>query len=184
MKKILLIVGSLRKSSFNRQLAGEAAALLEGRANVKTLDFDSVPFMNQDREYPAPESVARVRTEVGSADAVWIFTPEYNYSYPGVLKNLLDWLSRPLKEGDPDRVSALTGKKAAISSAAGSSAGAGARAKLGELLVACRADVMKDPQTEVKLDREAYTTDVLSLGEEERAQLAAQGDALLAYLEA
>ena len=171
MKKILLIVGSLRKSSFNRQLAGEAAALLEGRANVKTLDFDSVPFMNQDREYPAPESVARVRTEVGSADAVWIFTPEYNYSYPGVLKNLLDWLSRPLK-------------KAAISSAAGSSAGAGARAKLGELLVACRADVMKDPQTGVKLDREAYTTDVLSLGEEERAQLAAQADALLAYLEA
>ena len=139
MKKILLIVGSLRKSSFNRQLAGEAAALLEGRASVKTLDFDSVPFMNQDREYPAPESVARVRTEVGSADAIWIFTPEYNYSYPGVLKNLLDWLSRPLKEGDPDRVSALTGKKAAISSAAGSSAGAGARAKLGELLVACRA---------------------------------------------
>lgn len=184
MKKILLIVGSLREKSFNRQLASEAAALLEGRATVKVLDFRSVPFMNQDCEYPAPEAVARARTEVQAADGVWFFTPEYNYSYPGVLKNLLDWLSRPLKRDDPDRVSAIAGKKAAISSCAGSSGGAGARGRLTDLMAAMRVDLMKEPQVGIKLDREAYTTDVLTLSDDDRAALAAQADAFLAYLDA
>ena len=47
-----------------------------------------------------PGPVARVRREVVGSDGVWFFTPEYNYSYPGLLKNLLDWLSRPLVKGD------------------------------------------------------------------------------------
>lgn len=50
--------------------------------------------MNEDIEFPAPEAVKRVREAVKAADGLWFFTPEYNHSYPGVLKNLIDWLSR------------------------------------------------------------------------------------------
>ena len=163
MKKILLIVGSLRKSSFNRQLAGEAAALLEGRATVKTLDFDSVPFMNQDREYPAPESVARVRTEVGSADAIWIFTPEYNYSYPGVLKNLLDWLSRPVGAGQGQ---ALDGKPLAVSGiSAGGSGTACAQDHLVTLVSFLNMRVMNKPRLTVPHGFDKVVDGRLELGD-------------------
>lgn len=181
MKRILFVVGSLRERSFNRQLAQEAARLLEGRAEVSFLEYADVPFMNQDIEFPAPEAVARVRREVQEADGMWIFTPEYNYSYPAVLKNLIDWLSRPLTAGDRS-TAVIVGKKVAVSSATGGSAGAGTRAMVGKLMAAVRADFMEDPQTGVRLDRAAFTTDVLALSEEDRAALDAQTDAFLAYL--
>lgn len=68
--------------------------------------------MNQDIEYPAPEAVKRVRDAVKSADGIWFFTPEYNHFFPGVLKNLNDWLSRPISDKEPQ---VLAGKPAAIS---------------------------------------------------------------------
>ena len=104
MKKVLMIVGSLRKDSFNLQLAKVAEKILKGQAEVRYLHYADLPFMNQDMEFPAPESVARVRQEVLAADGIWIFSPEYNYQIPGVLKNLLDWLSRPLAPNDWERV--------------------------------------------------------------------------------
>ena len=89
MKKVLMIVGSLRKDSFNLQLAKVAEEILKGQAEVRYLHYADMPFMNQDMEFPTPESVARVRQEVLAADGIWIFSPEYNYQIPGVLKNLL-----------------------------------------------------------------------------------------------
>ena len=106
MKKVLLIVGSLRKESFNLQLAKLAAEMLKDKVQVSILHYADLPFMNQDIEFPTPESVARVRQEVLAADGIWIFSPEYNYQIPGVLKNLLDWLSRPLVPNDWARGSA------------------------------------------------------------------------------
>ena len=106
MKKVLLIVGSLRKESFNLQLAKLAEEMLKDKVQVSLLQYADLPFMNQDMEFPAPESVARVRQEVLAADGIWIFSPEYNYQIPGVLKNLLDWLSRPLAPNDWERGSA------------------------------------------------------------------------------
>ena len=100
MKKVLMIVGSLRKDSFNLQLAKVAEEILKGQAEVRYLHYADMPFMNQDIEFPTPERVARVRQEVLAADGIWIFSPEYNYQIPGVLKNLLDWLSRPLVPND------------------------------------------------------------------------------------
>ena len=64
MKKVLLIVGSLRKESFNLQLAKLAEELLKDKTLVGILHYADLPFMNQDMEFPAPESVARVRQEV------------------------------------------------------------------------------------------------------------------------
>ena len=96
MKKILFIIGSLRKESFNRQLALEAEKMIGTQAKVTYLDYSDVPLINQDIEFPEPEAVGRLRATVKEADGIWVFTPEYNFSYPGHVKNLFDWLSRPL----------------------------------------------------------------------------------------
>lgn len=96
MKKIVFIIGSGRKNSFNKTLSQVAAKALEGKAEVEVVDVLDVPLLNQDKEFPAPEGVQKVRDAVMAADGVWLFTPEYNYSIPGTVKNILDWLSRPL----------------------------------------------------------------------------------------
>ena len=110
--KIIAIVGSLRQNSYNRRLAQAAGRLLGERAEMELLDYCGVPFMNQDIEYPAPAPVKRVRESVKSADAVWFFTPEYNHFFPGVLKNVIEWLSRPISDSESQ---VLSGKPAAVS---------------------------------------------------------------------
>lgn len=81
-----------------------------------------------------PAAVAAARKAVVEADGVWIFSPEYNYSYPGVLKNLLDWLPRPLEPFPAESASVMVGKKVALSAVAGQPAGAGKLTKLNEVL--------------------------------------------------
>ncbi len=109
---ILAIVGSLRNESYNRQLALAAKEVLGSRAQLDLLDYTNIPPMNQDIEFPAPEAVAQAREAVRNADGIWFFTPEYNHSFPGVLKNLIDWLSRPISKTERQ---VLAGKPAAIS---------------------------------------------------------------------
>lgn len=109
---ILAIVGALREQSYNRQLALLAKAAVGDRASFVLLDYTDVPLLNQDFEYPAPEPVKRVREQVKAADGIWFFTPEYNHAVPGVLKNLIDWLSRPVSKEERQ---VLFGKPAAIS---------------------------------------------------------------------
>ena len=110
--KIVAVVGSLRKDSFNRQLAVAAGKIIGDRAAFELLEHHDVPLLNQDIEYPAPEAVKRVREVIKAADGIWFFTPEYNHFFPGVLKNLIDWLSRPISATEGQ---VLTGKPAAIS---------------------------------------------------------------------
>ncbi len=97
--KIVAIVGSLRKGSYNRQLALAAKEIIGDRAEFELLEYSDIPYMNEDIEFPTPEAVERVRDQVKSADGIWFFTPEYNHYFSGVLKNLLDWLSRPVTKG-------------------------------------------------------------------------------------
>ena len=184
MKKILFIIGSLRKESFNKQLAKEAEQLLLGRATVEYLDYSDVPLMNQDIEFPAPEAVTRVRERVAEADALWIFSPEYNYSYPGHLKNLIDWLSRPLVARDRQTPLAINGKKVTLSGAGGASATAKCREKLTELftLPFLRADIMPGPQTGIQLNKEAWTEGRMILSDTQKEELREQADAFLAYI--
>lgn len=143
-KKIIAIVGSLRKDSYNLQLAQKAKELWGDRASFEIMDYSDVPLMNQDIEYPAPESVRRVRELIKSADGVWIFTPEYNHSYPGVLKNLIDWLSRPISKEERQ---VLSRKPIAIS---GVSPGMGGTQIAQDLLVMLlsmlNANVMNSPR--------------------------------------
>jgi len=110
--KITAIVGSLRKDSYNRQLALAAKASLKDLAEFEILEYADVPLMNHDIEFPAPVAVSRVREIIKASDGIWFFTPEYNHYFSGVLKNLIDWLSRPVSETEPQ---VLTGKPAAIS---------------------------------------------------------------------
>ena len=181
MKNILFIVGSLREDSFNRQLAREAEQMIGDRAKVTYLDYSDVPLINQDIEFPEPEAVGRLRAAVSQADALWVFTPEYNFSYPGHVKNLFDWLSRPLVAGDYETPTAINGKKVALSGAGGKMATAKCREKLTELLTFIKADVMEQ-QTGIVLNLEAWTEGRMILSDEQKAALKAQAEAFLRYV--
>lgn len=142
--KILAIVGSLRQESFNLQLALAAKDAIGERAEFEILEYKDVPLMNQDIEYPAPEAVKRVREIVKSADGIWFFTPEYNHFFPGVLKNLIDWLSRPISDQEPQ---VLGGKPAAISGITPGMSGTGlAQDNLVTLISFLNMDVMNMPR--------------------------------------
>lgn len=142
--KILAIVGSLRDESFNKQLALVAKEVIGDRADFELLDFKDVPLLNQDIEYPAPAAVANVREQVKAADGIWFFTPEYNHFFPGVLKNLIDWLSRPISKSEPQ---VLGRKPAAISGISPGMSGTGlAQDHLVTLISVLNMDVMNAPR--------------------------------------
>ena len=178
MKNILFIIGSLRTNSFNRQVANVAKEMIGNRAEVKELDYSDLPLLNQDVEQPEPASVARIRKTIAEADALWIFTPEYNMSYPGHLKNLLDWMSRPVKPMDYGTPTCINGKRVAISGAGGKAATSSCRAKLTELLEFMKADVLPE-QVGIAVPAEAWGTDVLVLTDEQKAQLKGLADKLI-----
>ncbi len=182
MKKILFIIGSLRKQSFNRELSVMVKGMLQGKAEVTELDYSQVPFINQDEEYPAPQAVADARKAVAEADGVWIFSPEYNYSYPGHVKNLIDWLSRPVDPADRNAPTVLAGKKFTLTGAGGKAATAGCRKLLTTLLTVLKADVMTEGQTGIALNLEAWTEGRMILTEEQKTQLAKQAEMFLEFI--
>ena len=94
--RIVAISGSLRADSYNTALVREAARLTSDDVEVAVLDLSDVPLYNGDDEqlFGYPAGVQRLRDQLAGADALLIATPEYNSSIPGVLKNVLDWLSR------------------------------------------------------------------------------------------
>ena len=117
-KKVLFIVGSLREGSFNHPMALEAEKALAGKAEVSYLDYSAIPLFSQDLEVPTLPTVAAAREAVQAADAIWIFSPVYNFSIPGTVKNLLDWLSRAIDLSDTRGASALQDKIVTVSSVA------------------------------------------------------------------
>lgn len=106
--KILGFAGSLRKASFNRAALKAAQPLVPAGATLEIFEIDGLPGFSQDDEKSPPAKVAEMKARIRAADAILFVTPEYNYSVPGVLKNAIDWASRPY--GD----SAWKGKPAAI----------------------------------------------------------------------
>jgi len=105
---ILGFAGSLRKGSFNHLALRAAQNLLPDNASLEIFDINGLPGFNQDDEANPPEKVIDLKSRIRNADAILFVTPEYNYSVPGVLKNAIDWASRPY--GD----SAWTGKPVAV----------------------------------------------------------------------
>lgn len=92
--KLLALVGSLRKDSYNMQLAKSIQKRYNDQFDLDIADLRVLPYYDQDAELDAPESVQVFKKQVSDADGIIIITPEYNWSIPGVLKNALDWLSR------------------------------------------------------------------------------------------
>ncbi len=103
--------GSLRTGSYNKALLRAAGELLPPNTTLEQFDLQGIPLFNQDLEMSPPERVKEFKSKIRAASAVLIVTPEYNFSVPGVLKNALDWASRP--HGD----SVWPGKTVALMSA-------------------------------------------------------------------
>ena len=93
--QIAVVVGSLRKDSFNRKLANAIVKLAPAEFLFKQLQIDDLPPYNQDNDESPPASVKRLKNEIMASQALLFVTPEYNRSIPGVLKNALDHASRP-----------------------------------------------------------------------------------------
>lgn len=117
--KILGIAGSLRKDSYNKLVLKAAQALAPEGTEIEIFDIAGIPAFNQDEEHNPPTKVAEFKKRIQAADAILFVTPEYNYSVPGVLKNAIDWASRPYGE------SAWNGKPVAVMGASIGTMGSG-----------------------------------------------------------
>lgn len=98
-RKVAVLVGSFRKESINQKFARVLEKLAEGKLAFDHVRIDDLPHYDDDLWADAPASVLRFKQQIADADAVLVITPEYNRSYPGVLKNAFDWGSRPYGKG-------------------------------------------------------------------------------------
>ncbi len=120
--KIVGIIGSLRKDSYNKMLFNASKELIPDGVELVEANISDLPLYNDDLMENIPESVKKFKNDIKDADAFLFVTPEYNYSVPGVLKNAIDWASRPYDDNS------LYGKPAAMMSASVGMLG-GARAQ-------------------------------------------------------
>jgi chromate reductase len=178
MARILGISGSLRAGSHNTRLLRAAAELLPPGVELELYDgLRELPPYDADLDNePAHPAVARLRDAIAAADAVLIATPEYNGSIPGVLKNALDWASRPFPEN------ALRGKPAAVIGASTGLFGAvWAQADLRKVLGIIGAEV-SDAEFPLGQADSAFTEDGRLLDQDSSAALAEVVAGLLAPL--
>jgi chromate reductase len=156
---ILGFAGSLRKGSYNKAVLHAASELVPKDAKLEIFDINGVPLFNQDLEDRMPQKVKEFKAKIRAADALLIATPEYNYSVPGVLKNAIDWASRPY--GD----NSFEGKPVAVMSASpGMLGGARAQYHLRQVLVALNMHPVNRPEVMVvsideKIDEKGNLTD-------------------------
>jgi chromate reductase, NAD(P)H dehydrogenase (quinone) len=108
--KVLAIVGSLRKGSYNKMLLQAVIELKPKDMEIEAADIGEIPLYDEDvREQGFPAPVQRMREQIRTADALLFVTPEYNYTIPGVLKNAIDWCSRPPEQPFNDKPAAMLG---------------------------------------------------------------------------
>ncbi|MBF0787671.1 MULTISPECIES: NAD(P)H-dependent oxidoreductase [unclassified Streptococcus] len=177
MVNVLFLVGSLRDGSFSHQMAKEAEKLLKGKANVTYLDYSQVPVFNQDLETPVLPAITAAREAVKQADAIWIFSPVYNYGIPGPVKNILDWLSRALDLSNPKGPSILQDKLITVSAVA-NGGHEPLFAAYKALLPFIRTQIVGE-FTGSPINPEAWGTGQLILSEETLSQLEQQANDLL-----
>ena len=140
-RKIAVIVGSLRKESFNRKVAKTLMLLAPPTLDMEIVEIGQLPMYNQDDDDHPPATYVEFRDRIKQYDGVLFCTPEYNRSVPGVLKNAIDVGSRPYGH------SAWTGKPCAIVSVSpGALAGFGANHHLRQSLVFLNMPAMQQPE--------------------------------------
>jgi chromate reductase len=157
---VLGFAGSLRKQSHNVAVLRAAGDLMPAGMSLELYDLASLPFYNQDEDGERmPDSVREFKRKIADADALLIATPEYNHSIPGVLKNALDWASRP------SGTAPTNGKPAAILGASPGGFGAvRAQLHLRQILASMNVFVLPRPEVAIpfvgqKLDEEGHVTD-------------------------
>jgi chromate reductase, NAD(P)H dehydrogenase (quinone) len=140
--KVLAFAGSLRRQSFNRRLIEAARELVPHGMMIQTAELAAVPPYNADVQAEGdPAPVAALKAQIAAADALLIATPEYNHLLSGVLKNAIDWVSRPLAD------TPLRHKPAAIMGASSGPAGtARAQLALRQVLTSVECYVLPGPQ--------------------------------------
>ncbi len=157
--RVLGISGSLRKGSYNTAALRAAQELAPEGMIIETAAIVDLPHYDDDlRAAGYPPEVARFRAQVASADAVLFVTPEYNYSIPGVLKNAIDWASRPPEPAFSDKPVAIMGASGGIFGSAR------AQYQLRQMLVFLNAHPINKPevmigQAPTKFDEAGNLTD-------------------------
>jgi len=117
--KLGVIVGSNRRDSINRKLAQALSLLGRDAFEARFIQIDDLPMYNQDAELPVPAPVARFKAEVEGSDALLVVSPEHSRSIPAVLKNAIDWGTRPWgKTSWPGKPAAVTGTSGGVISTA------------------------------------------------------------------
>lgn len=140
-KNILALVGGISQNSLNKRIYNELVRLNETNLRFTAFDISKLPFYSQDLEPDLPKTVADFKQAVSQADAVLLVTPEYNRSFPGVLKNALDWGSRP------QSANVWAGKAAAIAGASSGKIGTfGAQQHLRNVCSFLNMNVMRQPE--------------------------------------
>jgi chromate reductase, NAD(P)H dehydrogenase (quinone) len=162
--RILGFAGSLRDGSFNRKLLDASRELLPDGAELDIFDLRGIPLFNQDLESDPPARVTEFKESIRRSDALLIATPEYNYSVPGVLKNAIDWASRPY--GD----NAFNEKPLAIMGASTGILGtARAQYHLRQICVFLNTHPVNRPEVMVSRAQEKFTPDGMLTDETARA---------------
>lgn len=139
--KIAVIVGSLRKESFNLKTAKALIELAPESLSFEMLEIGDLPMFNEDLEGTPPDEWVRFREQIAAADGLLFLTPEYNRSVPGVLKNAIDVGSRPYGQNSWDRKPA-----AVVSVSIGNISGFGANHHLRQSLVFVNVPTMAQPE--------------------------------------
>ncbi len=140
-KKIAVLVGSLRKESFNRKIALALQSMMPDKLALSLVEIGNLPLFNQDLEGASPDTWVKFRQQITEADAVLFITPEYNRSVPAALKNAIDVGSRPYGK------SVWSGKPAAvISSTIGATGAFGANHHLRQSLVFLDMPTLQQPE--------------------------------------
>jgi len=141
MFKVAVIVGSLRRESINRRFAQALARLAEGTLEFELVELGDVPMYNEDLWQNPPPAVTRLKQAIEAADAVLFVTPEYNRSIPALVKNTIDWGSRPRGE------SSWAGKPAGIVGTSGGAIGtAVAQSHLRHIVAVCDMKLLPLPE--------------------------------------
>ena len=173
--KVVVFGGSLRFGSYSSSIMNSVVGLAPAGCSVQVVGLQGMPVFNQDQEKNLPAQVAAFKKQVKSADAILVVTPEYNYSFPGYLKNALDWASRPYGDNSLD---GLPG--AIISCSPGLLGGSRALYHLRQVLSALNVRLLNRPEVIIsgvdkKLDAEGRLHD-----EETARRIRALLDALIA----
>lgn len=154
MSKVAVVVGSVHRNSLNRKLAVALARLAAPKLDLQIVEIGDLPYYDAELEASLPASVAHFRSAIAAADAVLVVTPEYNRSIPGVLKNAIDWGSRPYGKG------VWIGKPAAIMGATpGATGTAAAQQHLRTLMGVVDTALMGQPEAYITLKPDSFDAD-------------------------